>query len=233
MKISKNKAFSVIESLLFMSLEPRPLSDFEILFKGELSPQELKALLKELKKSYSQDDRGICLAKTSKGWQLKTKTENKAYLLKIKTKGRFRLSRPSLEVLAIVAFEQPCSKMEIDEIRGMDSGHLLRSLMEKELIRISGRSDLPGRASLYKTSHKFLEVFGMESLKDLPSQEEIEELLTSEASSQDQGLQALPPDLKSSVKIPYQKDEQENKKIKDVLKSLPSTVDFLEKEGKT
>lgn len=233
MKISKDKAFSIIESLLFMSPEPRAFSDFETLFEGELSPQEIKQCLEELKSSYEQENRGLYLEKVGKGWQLRTKPENKEHLLKIKPKSIFRLSRPSLETLSIIAFEQPCTKMEIDEIRGVESGHLLRNLIEKGLIQMAGKSDLPGKASLYKTSSKFLEIFGLNKLKELPSLEEIEELLSDEKSKDRENLQSASEEFdKTDIKIPYEQDEKENKRIKDSLKSLPSTVEFLEKEKK-
>ena len=235
-KISKEKAFSVMESLLFMSSEPRSFSDFEALFEGNISSQELKALIEEFKDSYNKKDRGLHLKKIGKGWQLRTKAENKDYLLKIKARSLFRLSRPSLEVLSIIAFEQPCTKMEIDEIRGVESGHLLRTLVEKELINLSGKSDLPGKASLYKTSYKFLETFGLENLAELPSPEEIEELLARTKGKTKENLQSVSNEFaQTNIKIPYHQDERENKKIKDSLKSLPDTVEFLEKEkwGKT
>ena len=231
MKISKEKAFSIMESLLFMSPDPRSFSDFEKVFEGEIPPRDLQALLEEFKASYNREDRGLCLEKVNKGWQFRTKKENKEHLLKIKPQNVFRLSRPSLEALSIIAFEQPCTKMEIDEIRGTESGHLLRTLMEKGLICLSGRSDLPGKASLYKTSRKFLEIFGLNSLKDLPSHEEIEELLTETTEKSKKSLHAITENfIQSDIKIPYEQDERENKKIKDSLNSLPSTVEFLERE---
>ena len=220
-----------MESLLFMSSEPRSLSDFEALFKEELSSKEIKELLQEFQKSYEgRTERGVTVEKVAKGWQMRTKLENKKHLLKIKPLSLFRLSRPSLEVLAIIAFEQPCTKMQIDEIRGVESGHLLRNLIEKELICLSGKSDLPGKASLYKTSQRFLQTFGLESLVDLPSQEEIQELLTD--IKPEENLHSVSKDLISDEdnSQKYDEDEKENKRIKDVLKSLPSTVEFLEEK---
>ena len=233
MKISKEKAFSVMESLLFISSDPRPFSDFETLFKGEIDSCQLKELMSEFQSTYNKKDRGLYLEKAAKGWQLRTKTENKEWLLKIKPPGAFRLSRPSLEALSIIAYEQPCSKMEIDQIRGVESGHLLRTLMEKGLIRLSGKSPLPGKASLYKTTKKFLEVFSLESLSDLPSKEEIEELLTDIKKENKESLPSLSKEFFSTkLNIPYQEDEKENKKIKDSLKSLPLSVDFSHQDKK-
>lgn len=219
MKISKEEAFSIMESLLFMSEAPRPFSDFEALFEGKVSSGELKTLMEEFKSSYNKSDRGLFLEKVSRGWQLRTKAKNKDHLLKLRPKNIFRLSRPSLEVLSIIAFEQPCTKMEIDEIRGVESGHILRALMEKEMIYLSGKSDLPGKPSLYKTSSKFLEVFGFESLKELPSQKEITELLqSSEAQSKEESLPLIGKNF--PVDIKYETDEKENKKITNTLSRI-------------
>ena len=219
-----------MESLLFMSPDPRPFSDFVTLFKNDFSSQEIKELLQEFQNQYnSKLERGIVIEKVSKGWQMRTKLENKDYLLKIKPPSVFRLSRPSLEVLAIIAFEQPCSKLQVDEIRGVESGHLLRNLIEKDLIYLSGKSDLPGKASLYKTSQKFLQVFGLDSLKDLPSQQEIQELLADVKT--EESLESVSEELVSNESSgSYEKDEKENKRIKDVIKGLPSSVQFLDEK---
>ena len=235
MSLSRQKALSIMESLLFLSPDPRPLSDFEALFKGELSSKEIEGLLKDLEHSYNIEERGLCLEKASKGWQLRTKAENKPYLVKIKATQVFRLSKPSLEALAIVAFEQPCSKMRLDEIRGVDSGHLLRNLIEKELVCWAGQSDLPGKPSLYKTTKKFLETFGLETLEELPSEKELEELLAHDVGKKEKlSLQSVSGEFESSPQSQTVnsaiEDEKETKRIKDVLKSFPASVSFLEKE---
>ena len=125
----------------------------------------------------------------------------------------------------------PAQKWRLIEIRGVDSGHLLRTLMEKELVHPAGKSDLPGKASLYKTSNRFLEVFGLNSLEDLPSEEELEELFIEKKQYREKTLQSTAKELdQSHIAVSYPKDERENKKIRDHLKSLPSTVEFLEKE---
>ena len=237
MSLSKEKIFSIIESFLFVSPEPRSFSEFETLFKGGLSPKEIKTYLEELSESYKKEERGLVLEKVSKGWQVRTKTENKVYLSRVRPSPIFRLSKPSLETLAIVAFEQPCPKVKVDEIRGVDSGHLLRNLIDKKMISWAGQSDLPGKPSLYKTTSQFLETFGLESLKDLPSKKELKELFMDTTEKEE------PETLKSVIEKLDQKnikpekaqtaleDEKETKKIKTLLKSFPSSFDFLKKEG--
>ena len=236
MNLSKERVFSIIESFLFVSPEPRSFSEFENLFKEELSRQQIKSHLEELSESYKKQDRGLVLKKAGKGWQIRTKLENKNYLLRVRPSPVFRLSKPSLETLAILAFEQPCTKIKVDEIRGVDSGHLLRNLLEKKLICWAGQSDLPGKPYLYKTTNLFLETFGLESLKALPSEKELEELFRDSNEKQE------PESLKSVVEKLDQKalknknsqkelveDEKESKKIKSLLKSFPSNVDFLKR----
>ena len=229
MNISKEKLFSIMESLFFMSAEPRSFSELENIFKEEISAEELKTLLEEFKRSYEQKIRGLCLEKTKKGWLFKTKAENKKHLLKAKPQNIFRLSRPSLETLSIIAFEQPCTKMQIEEIRGVESAHLLRTLMEKGLICLSGKSDLPGKPSTYKTTPKFLEVFGFESLKNLPSLQEIEELLPADTKKEEgKDLKSVSEIFsQSNMKHSIEEDERENQKIKENLKELKSRVDFV------
>ena len=229
MKITKDKALSIMESLFFISSEPLPLSAFERVFEKELSTEEIKTLLDTLKSSCKKTNRGICLEEISGGWQIRTKPENKHYLLKIKPQPVFRLSRPSMETLSIIAYEQPCTKGDIDTIRGVESGHLLRTLMEKELIALSGKSDLPGKPSLYKTTNRFLEIFGLASLKNLPSEKEIEEIMPMKKETQ--SLKSVSDFFHTeNINTPYEQDEKENLTIQNTLKSLPTAVDFLENQ---
>ena len=241
MSLSKKRVFSIIESFLFVSPEPRSLSEFETLFKGDLKVQEIKKHLEELVDIYNKEDRGVVLEKVDRSWQMRTKLENKDYLSRVRPSPVFRLSKPSLEVLAIIAFEQPCPKIRIDEIRGVDSGHLLRTLIDKKMICWAGQSDIPGKPSLYKTSKSFLETFGLESLKALPSKQELEELfgdlnekedsktLQSASEEWDEKQNSSPKKLQKE-----QKDEEESKNIKSLLKSFPAHFDFLKKsEEKT
>ena len=237
MNLSKERVFSIMESFLFVSPEPRSFSEFESLFKGDLSRQEIKTYIEELSKSYEKEDRGLILEKIAKGWQVRTKLENKTYLSKVRPSPVFRLSKPSLEVLAIVAFEQPCPKMKVDELRGVDSGHLLRNLLEKKLICWAGQSDLPGKPSLYKTTSQFLEVFGLENLKELPSEKEMEELFLETEKKEPASLKSVSEELnQSSLQLENSQeeleDEKDSKRIKTLLKSFPASFDFLKKNNK-
>ena len=172
---------SLLESLLFVAGRPLSIPELVQVFSVEkISSAEIKTALGFLSKKYQELCSGIELKQVAGAWQLRTKAENKDYIRRL-IKGRlFYLSAPALEVLVIVAYREPLKKADIDEIRGVESGHLLKTLMEKELITLGPKSLDPGRPLTYKTTPRFLEVFSLKSLKDLPSSEDIQDLLASE-----------------------------------------------------
>lgn len=115
------------------------------------------------------------LEEVAGGFQIRTKPDNQKYLQRT-VKGRpFRLSGPALEVLAIVAYKQPCTKAMVDEIRGVESGHLMRGLLDRGLMHFAGKSELPGRPMFYETTRKFLEIFSLRNINELPSLNEIDQ----------------------------------------------------------
>lgn len=171
---NKEKYFSVIESLLFVSGEPLKLKHIaEIL---ECNPAYAKKILKEMMFVYEDNNRGIKLVNMNDEYQLVTKPSNSEYVLKIlKTSGRQALSQASLETLAIVAYKQPITRIDIDEIRGVKSDSAVAKLLEKKLIKEAGRMDAPGRPILYSTTDEFLKHFNLQNIKELPSLESIME----------------------------------------------------------
>ena len=228
MKLSREKIFSILESALFCHVRPLGLSDLEKLFNGQLTRKQIQKIMEEFIYSLKEGSRGLFVEKVLNGYQLRTKPENKNYLLNLVEQKPFRLSRSAMEVLSVVAYRQPCIRQDIEEIRGVESSHLLKTLMEKGLVSFAGRSSFPGRPFLYKTTSRFLEVFGFNSLKDLPSEEEILALLP-ETAETGIGLletaEGIAPDGK--ILIPQKEDERENLRLKSVLKSIPETVSFL------
>ena len=172
-KWSKEDVFSIMESLLFASEKPLKNSDFLSNMGESFKSEEIKKYLTQLSCAYQEKDRGIELREAAGGWQLVTKSENKMFVQRLKKKKPFQLSKPSLEVLSIIAYQQPCTRMEINQIRRTDSGHILRKLIERNLVAFAGQSEQPGRPMLYKTTKKFLEVYGLKNLKSLPSVEDI------------------------------------------------------------
>ena len=174
-KWSKEDISSIVESLLLASDKPLKMSDFLSCMGEEVKPSEIKNGLFELGKIYQNKARGISLREAAGGWQLITKDENKDYVRYLKKSRPFRLSKPALEVLSIIAYQQPCTRGEINQIRRTDSGHILRSLMDRDLAAFAGQSEQPGKPMMYKTTKKFLEVYGLKNLKNLPSLDNIKD----------------------------------------------------------
>lgn len=158
----------VIEAMLFVSGEPLTLREISI--NLEETPKYVEGILSEMMLEYEVNNRGIKLILINGGYQLVTKAEHSDYIQKLLKKNkRQSLSQASLESLAIVAYKQPITRIDIDEIRGVKSDSALQRLIEKDLIKEIGRLEVPGRPILYGTSENFLRQFGLQDLKDLPS----------------------------------------------------------------
>ncbi len=143
-----------------------------------IDPEEVKSLLLELKKSYESDNRGMRISYLGDAFKLTTKKEHKEYYQKlIENPENNTLSQAALETLAIIAYNQPITRVEIDELRGVSTVQILRKLLAKGLIKESGKSTMPGRPNLYATTSDFLDYFGLSSISDLPQilKEEVKE----------------------------------------------------------
>ena len=173
MKWSKEDIASVLESLLLAAGKPLKISDFLSCMGENFKSSDIQTALEILSKEYQKKHRGIRLRSAAGGYQLVTKDENKSFVQSLKKEKPFRLSKPSLEVLSIIAYQQPCTRQEISQIRRTESGHIVKTLLERNLIAFAGPSDQPGRPMTYKTTKKFLEVYGLKNLKSLPSLEDI------------------------------------------------------------
>jgi len=171
-------AKSVIESLLFVSGEPLSLKDLSNAL--EMPNKYLKEVLEEMIHDYEEDEnRGIKIIQINGEFQLVTKEKNSDYIQNLLKKNkRQSLSQASLESLAIIAYKQPITRIDIDEIRGVKSESAIQRLIEKDLIKEVGRLDVPGRPILYGTTEEFLRQFGLKELKDLPDLESFEEELS-------------------------------------------------------
>ena len=165
---NKNKYFSIIESLLFVSGEPLGLKNIAEIIQCDLKYTD--KLLKEMTVIYEDNSRGIKLISIDDNYQLVTKPHNSEYIQKLlKTNKRQSLSQASLEALAIIAYKQPVTRIDIDEIRGVKSDRAIVSLHEKNLIKECGRLEAPGRPILYGTTEEFLRYFNLSNLEELPS----------------------------------------------------------------
>lgn len=166
---TKPKIKSAIEALLFVSGNPLTVKDLS----NALNLEEvlIVQILKEMMNEYElNEERGIKLIAINKEYQLVSKSENSDYIQKLLKKNkRQSLSQASLESLAIVAYKQPITRIDIDEIRGVKSESAIQKLIERDLIKETGRLDVPGRPILYGTTEEFLRQFGLKELKELPS----------------------------------------------------------------
>lgn len=166
---------TIVEGLLFVS--DQPLTVERILEITEASSLDrVQKILDELEAEYEEIERAYLLRRVAGGYQFRTRPELSSYVLRLKKKSPTRLSRAALETLAVIAYRQPILRSEIEKIRGVDVGGILRTLLEKGLVRAAGRKDLPGRPNSYGTTKKFLETFDLPNLDALPSLEEIESL---------------------------------------------------------
>lgn len=165
----------IIEGLLFLAGE-EGVSFEQIKSVVELKDEELANLLKEIVTDYEKSDRGIRMEILGKKFKLVTKKEHKDYYKKFfcSSESGF-LSQSALETLAIIAYNQPITRVRVDEIRGVSSSHIVRKLLSLELIYEVGRSDLPGRPILYSVTDRFLDHFGLSSIDDLPVLEVVSE----------------------------------------------------------
>lgn len=159
----------VLEGLLFV-VGDEGLTLKQICDILEINLDEAKKLLKELKNQYDDDKRGIRISYLGDAFKLTTKKEHKDYYRQLVENSETNtLSQAALETLAIIAYNQPITRVEIDEMRGVSTVHMVRRLLAKGLIKEVGKSTIPGRPNLYGTTKEFLDYFGMSSINDLPS----------------------------------------------------------------
>lgn len=160
-----------VEALLFASDEPLTVNRLHSLLP-DVKPSEIRSALQTLREDY--DSRACALEEIAGGYQLLTRPEHADIISNLrKSRSERKLSTAALETLAIVAYKQPIKRASIESIRGVQSGEILRALMERGLIRIAGRESVPGNPVLYGTTDEFLKAFGLPSIKDLPKPEEV------------------------------------------------------------
>ena len=173
---------AILEAVLFVSPEPVPVARLMSIV-GTISKAEVVQALGILTHDLDQDGRGIQLVQIAGGYRLVTKQEYGPWLKRMdKARAAQKLSRSALESLAIIAYKQPLVRSEIEEIRGVETSGVLRTLCERKLVRIVGRKDVPGRPIMYGTTKFFLEHFGLQDLSQLPPLREFKELGESEQS---------------------------------------------------
>lgn len=159
---------AILEGLLFV-VGDEGLTLDDIVDVMAITKKEAQELLKNLREEYNKDNRGIRISFMGDAFKLTTKSEHKEYYQKlITTSDANKLSQAALETLAIIAYNQPITRVEVDEMRGLASINMIRKLMAKDLVKISGKSNLPGKPNLYRTTSEFLDYFGLATISDLP-----------------------------------------------------------------
>lgn len=178
--IDQRELKAILEAVLFVSSDPVPIARLTSIL-GKISKAEVVQALTMLAHDLEQDGRGIQLVQVAGGYRLVTKQEYGPWLKRMdKAKAAQKLSRSALESLAIIAYKQPLVRSEIEEIRGVETSGVLRTLLERKLVRIVGRKEVPGRPIMYGTTKFFLEHFGLQDLSQLPPLREFKELGESE-----------------------------------------------------
>ena len=233
--IEDERAESIIESILFASDRPVSLATITEVFKGtNIKKAHVRRALESLAVEYAGGRRGITLEEITGGYQLRTKIDNMNFLKGTVKARPFKLSGPALETLSILAYKQPVVKSEIDQIRGVESGHLLRALMEKGLCTFEGKAEnLPGRPMQYGTTRKFLEIFGLRNIKELPTLSQIDELLPEGITEEEAKttLSMVTDSMSEHVTdISYSQGEEELNKIEGELSEISTSSDFFEQE---
>jgi segregation and condensation protein B len=176
----------IIESLLFVADEPLPVDRIKkILIQVET--REIREAMAELTAEYEARGGGFYLDEVAGGYQIRTRPRYTDWIKKLIQPKPLRLSKPALETLVIIAYKQPIIRSDIEHLRGVDCGGVIRALLERKLIRVLGRKEIAGRPLIYATTKRFLEIFDLKNLRDLPTPKEIEEL----AAATNEGDQAV------------------------------------------
>jgi len=189
-----SKIAAILEALLFVSGDPLSFDRIHQLIGGER--ERLMFVLLEMKKGWDQTDRGLSIIEVAGGYQMVTRPEVSPWVKALeRVKITTRLTRPGLETLAVIAYRQPVTRAEVESIRGVDTAGVLRTLMERRLVKIVGRKEVPGRPIMYGTTRWFLEYFGLSDLTALPTLKEMADLAPAEAtgSSVSEPLTSEPP----------------------------------------
>jgi len=213
----------IIEALLFASDKPLTAKDIHNILANE-TRADISEALKELQNDFDNLDRSFVLRHVANGFQFRTKQAYASFVLQMLKTTPTRLSRAAMETLAIIAYKQPLLRQEIERVRGVDVGGILRTLLEKNLIRIMGRKNLPGKPLIYGTTKKFLEVFDLKDLNSLPKMKEIKEL------SEDETHGTPIPEEPASLQL-FQKEKEDAGEAEPPAESVPDTDAASPTEG--
>lgn len=183
----------IVEALVLGAPEPVSAQKIAEIVPG-LETDGARAIVAELGREYEEQGHAFEIWEVAGGYQLRTRPEYASYLRLLHRERPLRLSRAALETLAVVAYRQPVTRAEIEAVRGVEADAVLKSLLDRQLVRVAGHREVPGRPMLYATTRRFLEVFGLTRLDELPTLREMEQLLAPAA-----GEPAPPPPLGAAL----------------------------------
>ncbi len=202
---------SAIESLIFISNKPLTIDELKQIFENTDAAQ-LREMVEAVKQEYEARNSGVRIVEIAGGYQMVTSPQNSAHIKSFyKIKNTEKLSGPSLETLAIIAYKQPVTRVDIEAIRGVNVDGVVRSLLEKNLIRVVGRKEVIGRPFVYGTTRMFLDYFGLKSLEELPKIEEFAQkdiVLDMKLASGDADITPLTQEEEKKL-------QEENKKLQE------------------
>jgi segregation and condensation protein B len=230
------RVMASIETVLFMSDKPVSLPKLRQTIGREVPLSAYRGLMARLREEFTRDHRGVEIAEVSMGFQLRTKPHMASVLRKMIKTAPLRLSAATMEVLAITAYKQPVTKDDLDRIRGVDSGYVLRNLMEKRLVRICGRSELPGKPMLYGTTHEFLELFCLKDVNALPPLHEVESMVAASEvgleAEREAAMQEFSKMVATSDKILFDDSQidSELEALRAEIASVRTSTDFIDEQ---
>jgi len=173
--VEEERLKSILASLLFAAGEPVSIARLSAAC-DDVPRATVQKALAAMAAQYANENRGIVIEEVAGGFQMRTPKEHADYVRKLLAARPPRLSRPLMETVAIIAYRQPITRPEIEQLRGVDTGGVLETLLEKRLVRIAGRKEAPGRPIIYETTPEFLELFGLKDLEGLPDLSEFREI---------------------------------------------------------
>ena len=214
-------SLAAIEALIFASEEP--ISAAQLRRAVSLTPSQIAGAVEQINADLEKSGRPYEIVETAGGYRFRTRPQFGELIAAAQPEKRVRLSRPALDCLAVIAYRQPISRPEIEDLRSVDCGAVLRSLLDRGLVRIVGRRDAPGRPALYATSASFLETFGLRSLRDLPDLRELLAPPAAEGSSVAEALAASEAgaEAQAAGELEAQADAQEPGESEAAAESEP------------
>jgi segregation and condensation protein B len=180
--LERDEQKRIVEALILAAREPIAAVRLGQVVPG-LNAAGARSIVAELRADYDREQRGFELVEVAGGYRVRTRAELADLVSRLDLERPARLSRAALETLAVVAYRQPVTRGEIEQVRGVDCGPVVRNLLERHLLRLAGHREVPGRPMLYGTTRRFLELFGLGSLEDLPSLRDLDELVRAAAAA--------------------------------------------------